>query len=123
MEYNYMSTRVPRGHSSCSRGCANKLLIIIKRFLFTASKNINHSCLLNRLPQHVHVRVTMYPLTTILLITLNIIHYTHHRYYAHVLQHSNNIATIVYKRTENVTDTKPQIIYMMTGELTEKCRT
>ena len=28
-------------------------------------------------------------------------------------QHSNNIATIVYKRTENVTDTKPQIIYMI----------
>ena len=36
-------TRVPRGHSSCLRGCANKLLIIIKRFLFTPSKNIEHS--------------------------------------------------------------------------------
>ena len=55
----------------------------------------------------------MYRLTTILLITIHIIDYVHHRYYAHVLQHSNNIATIVYKRTENVTDTKSQIIYMM----------
>ena len=103
-------TRVPRGHSSCSRGCANKLLIIIKRFLFTASKNINHSPsyeqsknrtykslnyhntlphvlhtrgLLNRQLQHVHVRVTMCPLTTISLITIHIIHYTYHRYYAY----------------------------------------
>ena len=70
----------------------NKLLIKIKRFLFTASKNIKHSpsyeqsknhTSITNLSQHVHVRVTMYPLTTILLITIHIIHYTHHRYYAY----------------------------------------
>ena len=40
---DYKITRVPRGHSSCSRGCANNLLITIIHFLCTASKNINHS--------------------------------------------------------------------------------
>ena len=37
----YINTRVPRGNSSCSRGCATKKQtsnIIMKRFLFTASK-------------------------------------------------------------------------------------
>ena len=75
-------TRVPRGHSSRSRGCANKLLIIIKRFLFTTSKNINHSpsyeqsknrTSITNLFQHVHVRVTMYPLTTISYITHSVV--------------------------------------------------
>ena len=80
--FNYIQTRVPRGHSSCSRGCAYKLLITIKRFLFTALKNINHSqsyeqsknrTSITNLLQHVHVHVTMYPLTTISYITYSVV--------------------------------------------------
>ena len=60
----------------------NKLLITIKRFLFTALKNINHSQSyeqsknsrsITNLSQHVHVRVTMYPLTTISYITYSVV--------------------------------------------------
>ena len=67
----------------------------------------------NRLPQHVHVCITIQPLTTILLITIHIIHYVHPRDYA-----INSINAIARGHPSSpwqfsVTHRKPQIIYMI----------
>ena len=78
-------TRVPKG-TLFVRGdgliLKNKLIIVTKHIPFTASKNINHNTsyeqskyrtLITNLLQHMHVRVTMYPLTTISYITHSVV--------------------------------------------------
>ena len=112
----------------------------MQRSLFTASKNIDHSPSYeqssiahkslnyhNTLPHRTgyarliksstttRARARYYvPLTTILLITIHIIHYTHHRYYTPITPSMQSARGHPhFYNNHSVTHRKPQIIYMI----------
>ena len=105
-------TRVPRGHSSCSRGCAitkKQTSNHNKTFPFTASKNINHSpsyeqsknrTSITNLLQHMHVRVTMYPLKTISYITHSVVNAP--MYLIAICTWAPLISMVIFRDTQNL---------------------